>query len=217
MPLYACCGSDACGYGFELLALHFDEMFGRCLAVDGVDHHLARLYDPVGFDEGVDFGRSGVVNLHSIVLAPKEHGLDDASVAYGCELRYDPLGCECRRCRAVYGPESGGDGRVEFEDVVVHAPQGFHHLGMVKACGVGEHADLGLRIVLVAQTQGVVDHTRKVGVECGLAVARECYYVERLAGLAHVAQPGLEQTCHTFARGKARGAGALGVESGLAV
>ena len=47
--------------------------------------------------------------------------------------------------------------------------------------GVAEYADLRLRTVLVAQTDGVADDLGKVGVTRGLAVACEGEHVGQLA------------------------------------
>ena len=80
-------------------------------------------------------------------------------------------------CRTVHLINIGGVYGVEFQNVIVHAQQSIVHLWTVNHGGVAEHADLCLRTVLVAQTDGVVDNLGKMGMAGGFAIAGKGQHV----------------------------------------
>lgn len=72
------------GYFPEFIVLHFDESFCRRGTVDRIYHYFARIDASVGIDESVDFGRGGVVDGATFVLAAKEHRLHDTLGTHRC-------------------------------------------------------------------------------------------------------------------------------------
>ena len=78
---YSGLGCDASGDGIELIMGYFLKMFCRGGAVNGVDHHFAWVYAPVGFDESGHFPGGGVVDGIAVMFATQEHSLDYAVLA----------------------------------------------------------------------------------------------------------------------------------------
>ena len=62
---------------------------------------------------------------------------------------------------------------VDFHRRIVDLPQSVENLKFMYHCGVRQHRDLRVGIILVAQGDGVVDDLRKFRVDGGLAIAAE--------------------------------------------
>ena len=91
------------------------------------------------------------------------------------------------------------------------------HLGAVGARAVGEHGNLGVWGKLVAQRDSAGDGLRKLRCGGGLAVAGKRDYIGQLTFDCHLAQFGLECIEHHGSRVIRFVAGALGIETVLAV
>lgn len=107
--------------------------------------------------------------------------------------------------------------RIELEDVVVDHHERIVYLGTVGARAVGEHGDLGVWGKLVAQRDGAGDGLRKLRCGGGLAVAGKRDYIGELALGCHLAQLCLERVEYHGSCVVRLVAGALGVETVLAV
>ena len=191
-------------------------MFGR-LPVDGVQHNRARTDAAVGIAQSLDFGVCGIIYDCAVVRSARKQRLHYRLAGELLEALDDALGRRPRRGGAVEGAEGGIDSAVQLDDVVVHASQRQRHRRDGGTRAVGEDADLGLRIVAVAQRDSIVYNAGKFGVQRRLAVSAESDDVQRCRLGLHLLQPRLEHLAHLGACGQARRTGALGVVPGLAV
>ena len=107
--------------------------------------------------------------------------------------------------------------RIELEDVVVDHHERIVHLGTVGARAVGKHGNLAVWGKLVAQRDGTGDGLRKLRRGGGLAVAGKRDHIGELALGCHLAQFGLERVEYHGSCVVRLMAGALGVETVLAV
>ena len=116
------------------MAVNFPEVFFGGLSVYAVDHHLFGLDLFVGLYEGIDFFGGGIVYAMAVVLASKEHGLDNRLAFELFQGLNHTVYGEFRGVGAVNDAHGGFDGRVEFQDIVVHTAQSFHHFGVEDSC-----------------------------------------------------------------------------------
>ena len=107
--------------------------------------------------------------------------------------------------------------RIELEDVVVDHHERIVHLGTVGARAVGKHGNLGVWGQLVAKRDGTGDGLRKFRRGGGLAIAGKCDYIGQLTLDCHLVQLGFECVEHHGSGVIRLVAGALGVETVLAV
>ena len=173
-------------------------MLVRRFAVDGVYHYLAwrDLFD--GLYPRQDVAVTGVVHGNSVVRSFHEHGLDDEMAVEGFQLFDDLLHVVCTR-RTVDPTDIIGIHSVEFQDVVVNALQGSHHLRTVEHGRIAQHAHLGRREIAVAQGQRVIHDFRKMRVGGRFAVAGKSQHVRGRAVGFHVLQADFQCFAHLFA------------------
>ena len=151
------------------------------------------------------------------MCATGEHGLYNGVAAEAGDAVDDFADVERRIDGSVKQRYSGWYGAVEFEDIVVDSGKCAAYRLRPETGGVGQHAYFHVGEIAVAQGYGVVDHAFELGVQCGLAVAREGDYVERSAFGFHCSELLFEHGGDLRAGRKPCGAVALGVVSGLAI
>ena len=207
---------DALGDAVQFFGCGFAEVVVGRFAVDGVYHDLAGRNAFQGFEPRAHVFLARIVHTHAAACALHKQGLDDDVAVVGLQGLDDLIhivlarGCiDALDVVGIYG--------VEFQDIVVHAQEGFAHLGAVGQGGVAQHADFRCGTQCIAQGDGVVDDAREVGVGRRFAVACKGEDVGHLAFVLHLAQAFLEGRAHHFARGPWVMRTAVGVESTFAV
>ena len=69
----------------------------------------------------------------------------------------------------------GRSGRIEFQNGIVHLPEGRANFRNGASGGIGQDRDLGRRHIFIPQSNGYVYNFSKVGVERRLSVAGKGY------------------------------------------
>ena len=110
----------------------------------------------------------------------------------------------------------GIDG-VEFQDIVVHTHQGVVHRLAVDHGRVAEYRHLGLRTILVAQADDVVDDLCEMRMTGGLAITGKGEHIGQLSISRHLLELGLELGGHLLSGGHGEGGAMVFVETTLAV
>ena len=126
-----------------------------------------------GCEPGLGVFVAGVVDGFSLVFSVEEHGLDYALVGKQGEAGYDVFYVVGGAEWLIYEADVLGRHGVEFLYVVVYAQQGVEHVLTVELGGVAEYADFCLGEVFIAQGDGVVYDSGKVGVEGWFSVSGE--------------------------------------------
>ena len=182
----------------------FLQTFHGCLAVDGVNHYLLGSNGFHGFEPWGDVFFAGVVVGAPLgpprrgKVAFEEHGLDDDVTLEALESFDDliyliPFAFGAIHLINIYGVDG-----VELLDVVVNLHQGIMDFGTVDEGGIGEHADLGIREILVAQPDGIFYDFGEMGIGRGFTVAGKGEYVGVGAICFHVLQFGFEGSGYFF-------------------
>ena len=208
---------DAGGDGPQLLARHLFERPARGVAVERVDHDLPRADFADQAQPCRDLLFGGVVDPLPVELPAQEHRLHGQVPVEAFHLIDDPPYGIGRALGIVYQACRGVEGRIELEDVVVHAAKGTAHALAVELRGVRKHGNPGRGAQLVAQGDRVADHGFEFGVHRRLAVAGEGDDVGRGAVGHHAPQRRCELCADVFAGVEAPRAGMLGIPAAFAV
>ena len=168
-----------------------EQALRRGLSVDGVDHHLLRGDGLHRFEPGVDIFVACVINGFAVAFSAHEHGLNDHMALESLEAVDDEIDI-VSAVRVIHLINICGIYGVEFQDVIIHLHEGIVYLGTVDHCAVAEYGDLGLRTVLVAQTDGVGDDLCKMRMTGGLAIAGKGEDIGQLTAGYHLLELGFE-------------------------
>lgn len=209
-------GLDALGNGVEYLRRCFGKAGDRRLACDGVDGRLLRANALERREPRTNVLLAGVVDELALVLAGQKDCLDN-NVTVKARERLDLVLYIVGANGLVEQLDKCRIDRIELEDVVVDHHERIVHLGTVGVRTVGKHGNLGVWGQLVAKRDGTGDGLRKLRRGGGLAVAGKRDYIGQLTLDCHLVQLGLECIEHHGSRVIGLVAGALGVETVLAV
>ena len=193
-----------------------EQSLGRRLTVDGVDHHLLGADILDGLEPGADVSLTGVIDALTVTFTPHEHGLDDEVAVEGLHPFDDCLDV-VGAVRVIHLINIYRIDGVELQYVVIDAHESIVNLLAMDHGGVAEYGDLGLRTVLVAQTDGVGDDLGKVRVAGRLAVAGEGQHVGQLALCLHGLQLLFQFQCHLFSCREGQRRTMVFIEAALAV
>ena len=150
----------------------------RSLAVDSVNHNLARGYLLDGFKPWSDERFRGVVNIFPTLSCTfQEHCLDNGLPIESLDAGNDTVHVVGRLDRTVHLVYITGADGVELQDVVVHFRKCLVYLRTMDKGRIAEDGNLRLRAVFVAQADGIVDDFDKMRVRCRLSIAGESQHV----------------------------------------
>ena len=196
--------NDAVANGVEFFGRGFLQTLGGCFAVDGVDHYLLGGNGFHGFEPWGNVFFAGVVVGAPLgpprrgKVAFEEHGLNDDVAVETLESFDDLVHLIPFAFGTVHHINIGWVNGVELEDVVVHFHQRIVDLRTVDERGIGEHADLGIRKILVAQPDGVFNDFWEMRIGRGFTVAGEGEHVGMGAICFHVLQFGFDGIGYFF-------------------
>ena len=169
-------------------------MVGR-FAVDGVDHHLLWLDFFDSFKPWQHIFIARIVHILPIHGSFHEHCLHNDMPIESLEC-FDHLFNIIRIQRAIDELYIFQIDSVELEDIVIYKHESFADIGTRRQRGITQHTHLCFRTKTIAQRDGILYDTQKVGVGGRFSVTRKGKYIGHLSFHVHLLQTKFERTLH---------------------